>query len=69
MDGKIINVEDSSAGENLPPLHANCRSTTIAYLDDNTLKILNRRVKQNNSKSYTTDKFISYENWEKKNNI
>ena len=69
MDGKIINVEDSSAGENLPPLHANCRSTTIAYLDDNTLKSLRRRVKQNNSKSYTTDKFISYENWNKKNNI
>ena len=38
-------------------------------LDDNTLKSLQRRAKQNNSKSYTTDKFISYENWNKKNNI
>lgn len=33
-DKKIYNVEDAKAGENLPPLHPNCRSTVSAYLGE-----------------------------------
>lgn len=31
-DKKVYNIEDAKAGENLPPLHPNCRSTVSAYL-------------------------------------
>lgn len=31
-DGKIYNVADAMPGDNVPPLHPNCRSTTVAYL-------------------------------------
>lgn len=33
-DKKVYNVEDAKAGENLPPLHPNCRSTVSAYLGE-----------------------------------
>lgn len=31
MDGKIFNVKDGLPGENIPPLHPNCRSTIVPY--------------------------------------
>lgn len=34
MDGKIVDVDKGMPGENLPPLHPYCRSTTIAYFGD-----------------------------------
>ena len=32
MDGKVFEVKDSEVGVNTPPLHPNCRSTTIPRL-------------------------------------
>jgi len=32
-DGKIYRVEDAMAGDNLPPLHPYCRSTTVPVFD------------------------------------
>lgn len=31
MDGKIFNVKDGIPGDNVPPLHPNCRSTIVPY--------------------------------------
>ena len=31
-DGKIYNVSQAVQGENTPPLHPNCRSTTVPYI-------------------------------------
>lgn len=31
MDSKIFNVKDGLPGENIPPLHPNCRSTIVPY--------------------------------------
>lgn len=33
MDNKIINYKDIKVGENFPPLHPNCRSTTRGYVE------------------------------------
>lgn len=32
-DGKVYNIEDAVVGVNYPPLHPNCRSTTVPILD------------------------------------
>jgi SPP1 gp7 family putative phage head morphogenesis protein len=34
LDGQIFNLKDAAAGLNYPPMHTNCRSTTVAYFDD-----------------------------------
>lgn len=34
MDGKIFNVKDGLPGENIPPLHPNCRSTIVPYFKE-----------------------------------
>ena len=34
MDGKKFKVADAVVGENVPPLHPNCRSTTVPYFKD-----------------------------------
>ena len=31
LDGQIFNIDDAKPGVNYPPMHPNCRSTTIAY--------------------------------------
>lgn len=33
MDGEIINIDDLVVGVNCPPLHPNCRSTVIPYIE------------------------------------
>ena len=34
LDGEVFDIEDAKAGLNYPPMHPNCRSTTIAYFPD-----------------------------------
>lgn len=44
-DGERYDLEDREPGENYPPLHPFCRSTTIEVLDDDILEGLERRSK------------------------
>jgi SPP1 gp7 family putative phage head morphogenesis protein len=37
LDGEIFNTEDAQVGENYPPMHVFCRSTTVAYFEGTTL--------------------------------
>lgn len=34
LDGKIFELDKAVAGLNMPPMHPNCRSTTVAYFDE-----------------------------------
>ena len=34
LDGKVFFVKDAKPGANYPPLHPNCRCTTIEYDED-----------------------------------
>ena len=65
-DGKIYEVKKAIAGDNLPPLHPHCRSTTIAYMGKEWLNSLKRRAKDpETGKSYII-KNMNYKEWEKK---
>lgn len=34
MDGKVFDIGDAQTGVNYPPMHPNCRSTTVEYDPD-----------------------------------
>ncbi len=42
LDGKVFPVKDRKAGENYPPMHPYCRSTTISVTDDKILRNMKR---------------------------
>jgi SPP1 gp7 family putative phage head morphogenesis protein len=66
-DGKIYGVDKAVAGKNMPPLHPYCRSTTIAYLDEDTLSGIERRAKDpETGKTHLVPANITYEEWSKK---
>jgi SPP1 gp7 family putative phage head morphogenesis protein len=44
-DGLVYLLKDAVVGENYPPLHVFCRSTTVARFDGDTLEGLERRAK------------------------
>lgn len=43
LDKKVFKIKAAMPGENMPPMHPWCRSTTICYIDDTTLESMNRR--------------------------
>lgn len=66
-DKKIYEVTKAVPGDNLPPLHPYCRSTTIAYKDKETLNNLRRRARDpQTGKTYVLPKNMSYDEWYKK---
>lgn len=38
LDGEIFKLRDASVGLNCPPMHPNCRSTTVAYFGEDLSK-------------------------------
>lgn len=61
MDGKIVEVSKAVSGENLPPLHPYCRSTTIAYFEE-TENFKRRARDLETGKNYIID-YMSYDEW------
>lgn len=65
-DRKIYNVKDAKPGENLPPLHPYCRSTTRAYLGEKYMQNIKRRARDpETGKTYLVDD-MSYNEWHDK---
>ncbi len=65
-DGKVIEVDKGVHGENLPPLHPWCRSTTIAYMGDEWYKNLKRRARDpETGETYTVSGNMKYDEWYK----
>lgn len=65
-DGKVYKVSEGVPGENMPPLHPFCRSTTIAYDGEETLARMQRRARDPvTGKTYTVPANMSYEEWRK----
>ena len=63
-DKKVYEVSKAVPGENLPPLHPYCRSTTIAYKDEETLNNLKRRARDpQTGKTYVLPKNMNYDEW------
>lgn len=64
MDREVVKVEDAKVGENFPPLHPNCRSTTRAYFGEDTLKGMQRRARDpKTGKTYLVPADIKYKDW------
>lgn len=62
MDGKIIERDKAVPGENLPPLHPYCRSTTRAYFEN--MERLQRRARDpETGKTYIIPGDITYKEW------
>ena len=65
LDGKVFPTSKSEPGVNFPPMHPRCRSTTMVYVNQDTLANLKRRAKNKNGKPIVLDKFITYQQWVK----
>ncbi len=64
-DRKVYEVSKAMPGENLPPLHVFCRSTTRAYLGEKYMENVQRRARDPiTGKTYLVGN-ISYEEWYK----
>lgn len=63
-DGKRYDLEDREPGENYPPLHPFCRSTTIEVVDDDILAGLERRSKDpQTGQTRTVPSTMKYADW------
>lgn len=66
-DNKICEVSKGVPGENLPPLHPYCRSTTIAYMGKEWYDNLKRRARDpETGKNYVLHKNMTYDEWYQK---
>lgn len=63
MDGRTFKVDKMIIGVNAPPLHVNCRSTTIPYIDNVFEKRIARRL-DNDEVEYVGN--ITYNEWSKR---
>ena len=60
-DKKVYNIEDAKAGENLPPLHPNCRSTVSAYLGEEYESAIRIARNENGENEYVEN--LDYSEW------
>lgn len=66
-DHKIYLVKDRQPGKNCPPMHPWCRSTTIAYLDNETINGMERRARDpETGEVYKVPGNVSYSEWYEK---
>ena len=67
LDGKLIPVKRAVIGKNVPPVHPNCRSTTLEIFDDDNLADLKRRARDpKTGELIEVPLNMSYKQWEKK---
>lgn len=67
MDRKMVKISEAVIGENLPPLHPWCRSTTRIGMDDGVLATMQRRARNpETGKTYFVPTNMSYSEWKDK---
>lgn len=64
LDGKRFLIKDAVPGKNYPPMHPNCRSTTVAAFEDD--KVTKRLAKDERGKYYEVPSDMTYPEWKKK---
>lgn len=60
-DGEIYNINEAVVGENYPPYHQFCRTTTIPYYDD--MERTSRVARASDGKGYKVPADIKYKEW------
>lgn len=63
LDNEVIKVSDYQEGVNAPPLHPNCRCTTVPYFDDEFTVDETRAARDENGKTVQIPARMSYEDW------
>lgn len=63
LDNKIFLVKDMKVGVNYPPMHPNCRSTTIPYFDEDTVDRNVRFARDHNGKRIYVSADTDYIAW------
>lgn len=61
LDGKVFDVKDAVLGKNYPPMHPNCRSTTVCHFADD--KVTERIAKDKRGKYYSVPSDMTYKEW------
>lgn len=62
LDLKVFAKDDAEVGKNYPPMHPNCRSTTMMYVDDEWLKSLGRIARNKEGRNINIET-MSYQEW------
>lgn len=62
LDGKVFKLEDARVGENYPPIHPNCRSTTVPQPGTSVSRRIARGA---DGRNYHVTGNITYEEWYK----
>ncbi|MCR8983266.1 minor capsid protein [Brevibacillus laterosporus] len=65
MDGKVFKLSEQEVGVNFPPLHPNCRSTTVAYFDDE-IDVGERFARDQEGNAYYVPGDMTYTQWQEK---
>lgn len=65
MDLEVFKLSEKVVGVNYPPLHWNCRSTTVAYFDDE-ISVGERIARDNKGKVYYIPADMDYKQWYEK---
>ena len=64
LDGKVFLLSEAEEGINYPPMHPNCRSVTVPYLEDEDYSKLERIATDPKSgKSYFVPADMTYADW------
>lgn len=66
MDGRVFLLKDAMPGKNYPPMHPNCRSTTVAAFDEGEDVAGKRLAKSGGGKYYEVPGTMTYKEWYKK---
>ncbi len=64
LDRKRFYIKDAMPGRNYPPMHPNCRSTTVAAFEDN--KVTKRLAKDKAGRYYEVPSDMAYPEWKRK---
>ena len=64
MEGKVFPLSEKDVGVNCPPFHVNCRSTTVAYFDDEDDEDPGERIARGaDGKTYMVPSDMTYKQW------
>lgn len=63
MDGKVFDVKDYQPGLNANPFHANCRTTTAPYFNDEFTQQQKRSARDKDGKTYYVPANMTYKEW------
>lgn len=66
QDGEIYAVNKAIVGENYPPFHYLCRTTTVPYYDDVDYSGDTRAARDNEGKAYKVPADMKYKEWQSK---